>query len=138
MLASADRNAGKGDLNQEMAKGQAEVLLQSLEALDKNIQNEQDKVGKEQTKIDAFNHKVAILYKKIPAVKAVWKKLQLPTEKADKVFTKIMSNLKVLIDKAGLIEKGVVAAIESVPKVVQITANKMAAAQTTQKTQEEE
>ena len=81
---------------------------------------EADKIAsdKDQEKIDAFNNKVATLYKKVPLVQAVWRKLQLPVEKADKIFTQIMSNLKKLIDKAGLIEKGVVAAIESVPKVV--------------------
>ena len=70
ILASAQRNADKGDLNQEMAKGQAQALLDSLQTLDTNIQQEAEKVtgDKDQTKVDEFNNKVATLYKKVPIV----------------------------------------------------------------------
>ena len=46
MLASADRNADKGELNIEMAKAQVSQLVQSLKTVDENLVQESTLVKK--------------------------------------------------------------------------------------------
>ena len=59
-LASAMRNAEKGDLNQEMAKAQTQELYETLKSLEQNIAKENDRIKNEndEKKVTAFVKKV--------------------------------------------------------------------------------
>ena len=50
----------------------------------------------------------------IPVVKELWRGFGLSMKEAEPVFDSILANLKSIIDKAGLVEKGIINAFDSV------------------------
>lgn len=68
ILESAKRNAGRGELNIEMGKAQAQQLFETLKSVRQNIKEEKSKLAPEnnRTKTLEFYKKVNSVMKKVP------------------------------------------------------------------------
>ena len=73
------------------------------------MSNEKDK-----KKVTTFFKKVGTVANKIPVVRELWNKLGMKVKQADPVFQKIHKTLKSIIDKRGLVEKGIIDAFDAV------------------------
>ena len=69
---------------------------------------------KDKAKVTTFFKKVGTIANKIPVVRELWNKLGMEIKAADPVFQQIHKTLKSIIDKGGLVEKGIVDAFDAV------------------------
>ena len=69
---------------------------------------------KDKAKVTTFFKKVGTIANKIPVVRELWNKLGMKIKQADPVFQQIHKTLKSIIDKGGLVEKGIVDAFDAV------------------------
>ena len=99
-----------------MARAQAQQLYESLQQLNDNISKENEKMAneKDKKKVTTFFKKVGTIANKIPVVRELWNKLGMKIKSADPIFSQIHKTLKSIIDKGGLVEKGIIDAFDAV------------------------
>ena len=106
VLDSAKRNAGKGELNIEMGRAQAQQCFETLKSVHHNIKEEKSKLTPEnnRTKTLEFYKKISNVQKKVPEVEEVYKLLEMGSDNKDEFSTMSKDFDKLMQDAPSLAE----------------------------------
>ena len=106
LVKSANRNAGMGSMNVEMAKAQLAQLIESFKGLDQNLKKEKDQMDAEHNteKLNDFQAKCEDIQKKVPVVQSLWERLNDNANQEDTVFTQINNTLNSILLKEEVVQ----------------------------------